>query len=383
MLGFEFNQEQEMFRQAVRAFADREIRPLADECDRTETFPVSVYRRLGELGYLAVGAPQELGGMAGGKVMECIFLEELSRVSGGIGGTIAVSPFIVTPVIWKHGTEEHKHRYVIPTIRGEKIASIAMTEPNAGSDVAGVQTTATRDGDDYVLNGSKIFITNGPIADYVLVVAYTDRTKGIRGMSTLIVERGTRGFAVARKLAKATNRSSETAELTFDNCRVPASNMVGAEEGGFQRVMHGLNAERVVSAACGLGLARAAYEASLKYARERVQFGKPIGHHQAIAFRLADMAISVQASHLLIYSAAWLHDQGRPYVKEASMAKLYASEAAVQVCRDAVQIHGGYGVMSEFPIARYMQDALVGTIVAGTSEIQRLIIAKEIGLSVS
>ncbi len=380
MLNFDFSEEQLMFRQAMRDFTQREVAPLVDEAERSEVFPRQLYPRLGELGYLAVGAPEELGGMNGGKIMECIFIEEMARVCAGFAGTFAVSPFIVTPIIWNYGTAEQKQRYVIPTLKGELISAIGITEPNAGSDVRSIRTSAVRDGDDFILNGSKTFITNGPIADFVLAVAYNDRSKGIAGMSNFIVEKGTPGFSVARKLEKETMRSSETAELAFDNCRVPATNMVGGEEGGFKRTMVGLNAERILSAARALGTAQAAFDAAIKYAKERSAFGQHIGRYQANSFKLAEMVMNVEAARWLVYHSAWLHDQHRPYVREVAIAKLFASEAAVRICRDAIQIHGGYGLMTEFPTARYMRDALLNTIGAGTSEIQHLIIAKELGL---
>lgn len=380
MLSFDFSEEQQMFRQAMRDFVRKEVAPLVDEAERTEVFPRQLYPMLGDLGYLSVGAPEELGGMGGGKIMEAIFIEEMAFACAGIAGSFAVSPFIVSPIIWNHGTVEQKKRYVIPTLKGQMISATGITEPNAGSDVRGIRTTAVRDGDCFVLNGSKTFITNGPIADYVLVVAYTDRSKGIAGMSNFIVEKGTPGFTVARKLEKETMRSSETAELAFDNCRVPVSNMVGGEEGGFKRTMAGLNAERILSGARALGIARAAFEASVKYAKERVAFDQPIGRFQGNAFKLADMAMNVEAARLLVYQSAWLHDQGRPYIQEVALAKLFASEAAVRISRDAIQIHGGYGLMTEYPTARFMRDALLNTIGAGTSEIQRLIISKGLGL---
>lgn len=376
---FRITDEQRIFKEQFRKFCETEISPLVDVAEETETFPIELFPKMGKLGYLCPRFSEDYGGAGIDKVSEVMMREEMSRICQGIASSWSAHSYLGTTPIYKWGTEEQKSKYVVPAIKGEKIAAFGLTEPNAGSDNKAIQTTAVRDGRGWRINGSKIFITNGTICDFVTLIAYTDKTKGYRGISTLVVEKGTPGFSVSRKLKKEGIRSSETAELSFDECWVPEENMVGPE-GSFGRIMSILNEGRIGVAGNCVGMAQGAYEAALKYAKERVQFGRPIGKFQAIAFKLAEMATEIDAARLLVLRAAWLMDQGEEPVLEASMAKLYASEVAVRVAREAVQIHGGYGMMREYPVGRFLRDALVYTVGEGTSEIQKIIIARQLGL---
>lgn len=380
-MDFEFTEEQVMLRRAIQSFAEKEIVPLVEEAEEKQKFPVELFRKLGELGYLCVNFPPEYGGGGMGVVSECIVVEELAKVNVGISAGLMVQSGIGTSIILDHGTEEQKQKYAIPAARGEKIAALGLTEPNAGSDVAAIQTRADKDGDYFVLNGTKMFISNGPICDFVLVAAWTDKTQRPgRGISVFVVERGTPGFSVARKLDKVGCRSTETAELVFEDCRVPKENLIGEEGRGFGYVMGSLSHGRITHAASSLGIAETALELALNYAKERVQFGQPIGKNQAIAFKLARMAMNIEATRWLVYHAAWLYDQGKPHTKEASFAKLFASETAANATSEAMHIFGGYGYMNEYPISRFWRDAKLRLITEGTSEIQQVVISRELGL---
>lgn len=378
-MDFELAEHHRIFRETFRRFCEREIAPLVEEAEENETFPLHLFPRMGELGYLCPRYPEKYGGAGIDKISEVIMREELSRVSQGIASSWSAHSHLGTYPIYRWGSEEQKAAYLIPAIRGEKIAAFGLTEPDAGSDVKSIRTTAVKRGDHYVINGRKIFITNGNICDFLTLVAYTDHSLGYKGISMFIIERGTPGFVVTRKLRKEGVRASETAELLFEECRVHRDQLIGGE-GAFYNLMNTLNEGRVGVAGNCVGMAQAAYEAALRYAKDRVQFGRPIGRFQAIRFKLAEMATEIEAARLLVYKAAWLIDDGKEPVKEASMAKLYASEVAVRVAREAVQIHGGYGMMREYPVGRFLRDALVYTVGEGTSEIQKLIIAREIGL---
>lgn len=372
-------EDQRVFQETFRKFAEKEIAPLVPEAEETETFPLELFPKMGELGYLCPRYDERYGGAGIDKVTEVLMREELSRISQGIASTWSAHSHLGTFPIYHWGSEEQKQKYLVPAIRGEKIFAFGLTEPNAGSDVKAIETTARREGDFYIINGRKIFITNGNICDYLTLIAYTDKNQGYRGISIFIVEKGTCGFIVTRKLKKEGVRSSETAELLFEDCRIPQENRIG-EEGSFYKVMETLNEGRIGVAGNCVGMARGAYEAACKYAQERVQFGRPIAKFQAIAFKLADMAVEIEAARLLVWYAAWLMDAGHNPIREASMAKLFASEVAVRVTREAMQIHGGYGQMREFPVGRFHRDALVYVVGEGTSEIQRQIIAKQMGL---
>lgn len=378
-MDFALSQDHRIFRETFRRFCQKEIAPLVEEAEETETFPLELFPKMATLGYLCPRYPEQYGGAGIDKISEVLMREELSRISQGIASSWSAHSHLGTYPIFKWGSEQQKQTFLVPAIRGEKIAAFGMTEPNAGSDIKSLRTLAKRQGDHYLINGRKIFITNGTFCDFLILVAYTDRTKGYRGISLFIVEKGTPGFVVTRKLKKEGIRSSETAELLFEDCRIPKDHLIG-NEGAFYYLMNTLNEGRVGVAGNCVGMAQAAFEAALQYAKERVQFGRPIGKFQAIRFKLAEMATEIDAARLLVYRAAWMLDQGLEPVKEASMAKLYASEVAVRVAREAVQIHGGYGMMREYPVGRYLRDALVYTVGEGTSEIQKRIISREIGL---
>ncbi|MBM3119412.1 MAG: acyl-CoA dehydrogenase [Chloroflexi bacterium] len=379
-MDFELTEEQKMFKDAIHNFAEKEIAPLVEEAEKTSTFPIQLFPKMGALGYLCVRYPAEYGGAGIGKIGDCIAIDEVAYHSVGIAAGIMVQSGIGTTAIYTRGTENQKQKYLVPAIKGQKIAAFGLTEPNAGSDAAAIETTATKKNGKYILNGTKTFITNGNICDFVTAAAYTDKSKGSRGgVSLFIVETGTPGFSRS-KLHKFCARSSEIAELAFEDCAVPEENLIGEEGKGFPYLMESLTGGRISHASRSLGLARAAYDASLKYAQERVQFGQPIAKFQANAFKLARMAMDIEAARWLIYYAAWLYDQNKPHVKEAAMAKLFASEVSTRVTMEAMQIHGGYGLMEESVVQRYFRDSRMSTITEGTSEIQQLVISREIGI---
>ncbi|MBN2463084.1 MAG: acyl-CoA dehydrogenase family protein [Dehalococcoidia bacterium] len=379
-MDFELSEEHKMFQEAIRKFSEKEIAPLVDEAEKTATFPLQLFPQMGKLGYLCVRYPAKYGGAEMGKVGDCISVEEVAYQSVGICAGIMVQSGIGTTAVYTRGTEDQKKKYLVPAIKGEKIAAFGLTEPNAGSDAASIETTATKKNGKYILNGTKIFITNGNVCDFVIAATYTDKSKGARGgVSLFIVEKGTPGFNRA-KIHKFCGRSGETGELSFEDCAVPEENLIGEEGKGFPYLMESLMGGRISHASRSLGLARAAYDATLKYAHERVQFGQPIYKFQVNAFKLARMALDIEAARWLIFYAAWLYDQNKPHIKEAAMAKLFASEVAVSVTTEAMQIHGGYGLTEESVVQRYFRDSRMSTITEGTSEIQQLVISREIGL---
>ncbi|UCH50739.1 MAG: acyl-CoA dehydrogenase family protein [Chloroflexota bacterium] len=379
-MDFELSEEHKMFQEAIRNFAQKEIAPLVEEAEKTATFPLQLFPQMGKLGYICVRYPAKYGGAEIGKVGDCISVEEVAYQSVGICAGTMVQSGIGTTAVYSYGSEDQKQKYLVPAIKGEKIAAFGLTEPNAGSDAAAIETTATKKNGKYVINGTKIFITNGNICDFVLAAAYTDKSKGARGgVSLFIVEKGTPGFNRS-KLHKFCGRSGETGELSFEDCAVPEENLIGEEGKGFPYLMESLMGGRISHASRSLGLARSAYDATLKYAQERVQFGQPIAKFQANSFKLARMAMDIEAARWLIFHAAWLYDQNKPHVKEAAMAKLFASEVAVSVTTEAMQIHGGYGLTEESVIQRYFRDSRMSTITEGTSEIQQLVISREIGI---
>jgi alkylation response protein AidB-like acyl-CoA dehydrogenase len=379
-MDFELSEEHKMFQEAICNFAEKEIAPLVDEAEKTATFPLQLFPKMGKLGYLCVRYPAKYGGAEMGKIGDCISVEQVAYHSVGICAGIMVQSGIGTTAVYTRGNEDQKKKYLVPAIKGEKIAAFGLTEPNAGSDAASIQTTATKKNGKYILNGTKIFITNGNICDFLLAAAYTDKSKGARGgVSLFIVEKDTPGFNRA-KLHKFCGRSGETGELTFEDCAVPEANLIGEEGKGFPYVMESLMGGRISHASRSLGLARAAYDATLKYAQERVQFGQPIAKFQTNSFKLARMALDIEAARWLIFYAAWLYDQNKPHIREAAMAKLFASEVAVRVTTEAMQIHGGYGLTEESVVQRYFRDSRMSTITEGTSEIQQLVISREIGI---
>ena len=378
-MDFKFTEEEEIFRKTVADFAKKELAPIAQEIDEKAQFPMNVYKKAGELGFLGLRFPEQWGGSAANTIMECIFLEEMNRVEAGVPGAIFSSVLAVTPIN-DHGTEAQKKKYLIPTNKGEMISALGATEPNAGSDIASMQTTARKDGDSYIINGTKMFITNGPIADFISLAAKTDRNSKHRGISLLIIEKGTPGFTVSRKLNLYGTRSAIRGELVFEDCRIPQDNLVGEENRGFYYLMECFNREKIMIGASCVGIAQAAFDEALQYAKERVQFGQAIGKFQAIQHMLADMAANIEIGKLLTYKAAWMLDEGMEATKEASYAKLISSEMANQVTYQSLQIHGGYGYSMEFPIQRHVRDVRLYTIGGGTSQIMRRTIAKKFGL---
>jgi len=375
---FSLTEEQRLLKKTVREFAEAEIGPHAREWDEKQEFPRAVFTKLGELGLMGVVWPAEYGGSGMSTLDYAIVMEELSRVDAGVALSVAAHNSLSSGHIFLAGTEEQKKKYLGPLARGEKIGCWGLTENSAGSDAGGTKTTAVRDGAHWVLNGSKTFITNGRVADTAVVMAVTDRAKGAKGISAFILERGMKGFRSGKKEDKLGVRSSDTSELVFEDCRVPAENLLGKEGSGFVDTLKILDRGRIGIAAFSIGIAQAALEASMTYSQGRRQFGHPIADFQAIQFKIADMATKVSAARLLAWQAASLRDAGKEHKVESSMAKLFASEAAVEIALDAVQIHGGYGYLKEYPVERYLRDSKLGTIGEGTSEVQRLVIAREL-----
>jgi acyl-CoA dehydrogenase len=374
-----FREEHELFRDAVRKFVERELAPHADEWEEAEGFPDSVFTRMGELGYLGLRFPEKYGGQGCDFLFSVVLAEELGRCGmGSIGMAVAVQSEMATPPVYKFGTEEQKMKYLLPANRGQKIACLGITEPNAGSDIAALQTTARRDGDHWVINGRKIFITNGVRADFITLMARTGEKKGYKGFSLFLVDKDTPGFSVTRKLGKLGMRSSDTAELLFEDCRVPADALLGEEGKGFYHIMWELQGERIMGAANAVSRAQMVYEMALRYAQERIQFGKPLAHFQVTRHRLADMTTEIEAARHLIYYCAWQFQQEEYPVKEISMAKLFSAQMAARVADAALQIHGGYGYMMEYPVQRYWRDIRLSRIGGGTDEIMKEIIADEI-----
>ena len=375
---FQTTPAHEELRAKIRAFAEEEIKPIAFQLDQDNQFPDEAIRKLGELGLMGIPYPQELGGAGLDALSYAIAVEELSRVDGGAGVILSAHVSLGSWPIFAYGTEEQKQKYLVPLARGEKIGAFGLTEPNAGSDAGGTETTAVRKGDHYVLNGGKIFITNAPKADTYVVFAVTTPDIGTKGISAFIVEKGWKGFYFGDHYDKMGIRSSTTAELIFDDVEVPAENLLGKEGDGFKIAMATLDGGRIGIAAQALGIAQGAYEHALEYARERIQFGKPIGFQQSISFKLADMATKLRCARFLIYSAAELKEHHAPYGMESAMAKMYASDIALEVTNDALQIHGGAGFMKGMEVERAYRDAKITTIYEGTNEIQRVVIASHI-----
>ena len=370
--------EQALLRKTVRDYAERELAPHSREWDERQGFPRDVFERLGGLGLAGACWPEEYGGSGLSTLDWAIVMEELARVDAGVALSLAAHHGLCSAHIHLAGSEEQKRRFLPPLARGEKVGCWGLTEPGSGSDAGGMRTTAARDGEHFVVSGSKNFITNGGIADTAVVMAVTDRSAGKKGISAIVVERGTPGFRAGKKEDKLGVRSSDTSELVFEDCRVPAANLLGREGTGFVDTLRILDKGRVGIAAFSVGIAQAALEASIRYSRERRQFGHPIADFQAVQFKVAEMATRTEAARLLTWRAAALADAGRAHTAESSMAKLFASEAAVEIALDAIQIHGGYGYVKEYPVERYLRDAKIGTIGEGTSEVQRLVIARHL-----
>jgi alkylation response protein AidB-like acyl-CoA dehydrogenase len=370
--------EQELLRRSVREFAEAELRPHVREWDEAQEFPREVLGRLAELGLMGIQFPEQYGGAAMSAVDYCICIEELARVDPSVCLSVAAHNGLGAAHIFMFGTEEQKRTYLVPLATGRQLAAWALTESVSGSDAAAMRTTATRAGDDWLLNGSKQFITHGRGGDVMVVLAITSRGKGSRGISAFIVERGTPGLRAGKKEDKLGMRASETSEVILEQCRVPARQMLGAEGQGFVHAMQVLDAGRIGIAALAVGLAQGAYEAARAYAFERRQFGQPIGAFQSIRSKLVDAVCRIEGARLLTHRAAVMKDEGRRTTLEAAMAKLYSSETAVRVSEDGVQIHGGYGFVKDYPAEKYFRDVKLTTIGEGTSEIQRLVIARQL-----
>ena len=379
-MDFQLTEQQKLFKKTVKEFADKEIKPLASKIDKEEFFPWELYKKMGKLGLMGMTIPKNYGGAGIDRISYMIALEEISRVCGSTGITVEAHNSLGVGHIYEKGTEEQRKKYLPRLLDGEGIAAWALTEPNAGSDAASLQTTAVPEGDEWVINGTKQFITSGDIAKVVTVMAKTDKTLGAKGISAFIVEKDTPGFSVGILEDKLGLRGSKTVELIFENCRVPKENLLGEKNLGFVGAMTILDRGRTAIGAMAVGIAQGALDESLAYAKQRVQFGKPIGKNQAIQWMIADMATSIDAARLLVMRAAFLEDKGIPFNMEASMAKLFASEIAMKATRDAIQIHGGHGYMRDLPLERFYRDVKLTQIGEGTSEVQRMVIAKRLGL---
>jgi alkylation response protein AidB-like acyl-CoA dehydrogenase len=375
---FDLTDEQQQVKRAVREFAEAEIRPHVMEWDEAQHFPREMFCKMGELGLSGVIFPEEYGGSGMGYVEYVTVIEEISRVDGSIGLSVAAHNSLCTNHIFQYGTEEQKKRYVTPLAAGQKLGAWALTEPGSGSDASGMKTIAIKRDGGWLINGSKNFITHGISADICVVMAYTKREMRSRGISAFIVERGTNGFLAGKKENKLGVRASETASITFEDCWVPEENLLGEPGRGFVNAMQILDGGRISIAALALGIAQGAFESALKYSQERKQFGQPIFDFEAIQFKLADMATQIDAARLLTMRAARMKDQKRPTTKESAMAKLFASEIAVKVSEEAIQIHGGYGYTKDYPAEKYWRDSKLCTIGEGTSEVQRLVIARQL-----
>ncbi len=377
-MDFELTEEHRMIRRMVREFAEKEIAPRAQEIDETDRFPDELFRRMGELGIIGLPFPEEYGGSGGDYMSLVIALEEIARVSGSMAITLDAQTSLFCEPIYLFGTEAQKQKYLTPAARGEKIGAFGLTEPQAGSDAGATRTRAVRDGDEWIINGQKIFITNGSIADFVVITAKTDPEAGTRGISAFIVEKGTPGFQPGRDEKKMGLKGSVTSELFFENCRIPAENLLGKENEGFKQFLVTLDAGRVAIAAMAVGLAQGAFDKAVAYAQEREQFGQPIARFQAIQWMIAEMATEIEAARLLVNRAAWLRTKGERFTKEAAMAKLFATEMSERVCHKAIQIHGGYGYIQEYEVERMYRDQRLCAIGEGTNQIQRLVIARQI-----
>jgi len=375
---FELTEEQQQMKMSVREFAEAEIAPHVMEWDEAQHFPIELKPKLADLGLMGVLFPEEYGGAGLGYVEYAIAIEELSRVDGSVGISVAAHNSLCSNHIYQYGTADQKKKYLTPLASGEHLGAWGLTEPGAGSDASGTRTTAVRKNGDWVVNGAKNFITHAIHADTCVAFASTDRSQHSKGITGFIFEKGMPGFSPAKKENKLGLRASETASVIFEECVVPDENRLGDEGMGFVNAMQILDGGRISIAALAVGIAQGAYESAVRYSGEREQFGKPIREFQAIQFKLADMATQIDAARLLMYRVAWMKDQGKRTTKESSMAKLFASEMSVRVCEEAIQIHGGYGYTKDYPAEKFWRDSKLCTIGEGTSEIQRIIIAREI-----
>lgn len=374
-MDFQLTEEHELIRASVREFCEKHVEPIANETDQEARFPSEVVKMMGEQDWLGIPYPPEYGGAGSDYLSYIIVIEELSRACATTGFTLECHTSLASYPIFKFGTEEQKQKYLTPLCKGEMLGSFALTEPGAGTDASAATTTAVLDGNEWVLNGSKMFISNAPVAGVVIVFAMTDKSKGTRGISAFIVPGGTPGLVIGRHLNKMGIRGSLTAEVLLKDCRIPKENLLGQEGQGFKIAMMTLDGGRIGIAAQALGISQAALDESIKYSKERVQFGQPISSFQAIQWMIANMATEVSASRFLTYHAAWCYDQGLPYSKEAAMAKLFASETASRQTNRAIQVHGGIGYVKGHKVERLFRDAKITEIYEGTSEVMRMVIS--------
>lgn len=379
-MDFSFTPEQLMFQEAIARFAKEKLEPYVKAMEATDRFPVEVFKMLGDLGYLGIHFPPEYGGSGADFTTFCIFIEEVCKVSAAIGVNVLLHTLMGSAPVFLVGSEEQKQNYFVPAIRGEKIAAAGLTEPNVGSSAADVETTAKKVDGGWVIKGSKMFTSNGPYCDFITLVASTDRAKRHKGISLFLVESRTPGVTLGPNIPRMGIMGGEIGSIALDDVFVPEEALLGEEGKGFYYLMEALNATRIALGAGAVGLARAAFDRALEYAKERQQFGQPIGKFQGVSFKLADMALEIELARLMVYKAAWLLERGEKFVKEAAMAKLFASEMATRVAHKAIQIHGGYGYTKEYPLERYYRDARLFEIFQGTSEILRVIIAGQLGL---
>ena len=381
-MDFDLNEEQLIFKQMVREFADNEIAPQAEALDEAGEFPYELQAKMADMGLFGLPIPEEYGGSGADIVTYAVAVEEISRVSASLGITIAAHTSLSARPILLFGTEEQKQKWLIPMAQGKGLGAFGLTEPEAGSDAGNTKTTAVLDGDEWVINGTKCFITNSgtDISLLVVITALTGEDNGRKEITNIIVPKGTPGYTVAPKYRKMGWHSSDTHELSFSDCRVPRENMLGERGEGFRCFLKSLDCGRIGVAALSVGLAQGCLEESVKYAKDRQAFGKPIGKHQAIAFMIAEMGTEIELARTATLKAAWLCDQGRSYTKEAAMAKLFASETCMRAASTAVQVHGGYGYVEDYPVCRYFRDAKIMEIGEGTSEVQRIVISRELGL---
>jgi butyryl-CoA dehydrogenase len=377
-MDFKLTEEQLLIKQMVRDFAEKEIAPRAEEMDATDQFPADIFKRMGELGLLGIPFSETYGGSGGDYLSLLIALEEIARVSGTVAIILDAQTSLCCEPIYLFGTETQKKEYLPPLVSGEKIGAFGLTEPGAGSDAGATRTRAVRDGEQWVINGQKQFITNGSLADVLVITAKTDPEKGTHGISAFIIEKGMPGFQPGRDEKKMGLRGSVTSQLFFEDCRIPVGNLLGRENGGFKQFLTTLDAGRLAISAMAVGLAQGAFEKAVAYAKERVQFNQPIAQFQAIQWMIAEMATDIDAARMMVQRAAWLRGQGARYTKEAAMAKLFATEVSERVCYKAIQIHGGYGYVRDYAVERMYRDQRLCAIGEGTNEIQRLVIARQV-----
>ena len=377
-MNLELTSEQSMIQAMAREFAEAHVRPIAAEIDRDARFPHETVKRMGELGLMGIAVPEQFGGAGTDVVSYVVALEEIAKVCASHAVVMSVNNSLYGDPVMKFGTDEQRMRFLKPIASGHAIGCFALTEPQAGSDASNQATTARRDGDHYVVTGRKLFITNGRESAFALVFAQTDRAKGHRGISAFVIEKGTPGFSVSKTEDKLGIRASDTAELVFEECRVPVANRIGEEGQGFRIALTAVDGGRIGIAAQAVGIAAGAYERSVAYARERKAFGVAIGQHQMVQWMLADMATAIDGGRLLCWQAATMKDQGVPFSKQAAMAKLFCADMAMKVTTDAIQVHGGYGFIKEYEVERYFRDAKITQLYEGTSQIQKLVIAREV-----